>query len=118
MKPIHSFVVAVILPFVTASGVLADYGAIAYSPATGKYGYSHNCGSLAEARVIALQNYPVSDAQIVVWVENGWAALAVNDSGAYGWGWSTYSLAEAELYALNNVRGGGGRIRCWIASGG
>jgi hypothetical protein len=118
MKPIRVFIVAVILPFLTASNVLADYGAIAYSPSTQKYGYSYNCYSLAEARLVALQNCPVSDAKVVVWVHNGWAALAVNDTGAYGWGWSNYSRARAEAFALSNVRGGGGRILCWLASGG
>jgi serine/threonine-protein kinase len=117
MKPIRCGVVAVVLILVAVPAVWADYGAIAYSPATGKYGYSYNCDSLAEAERIALRNCRASDATVKVWVENGWAALAVNNNGAYGWGWSTSSLADAEATALSNVSGGGGHILCWCASG-
>src|SRR5205823_5288063 len=88
MKPIRSLVVAVLLLCVAAPAVWADHGAIAYSPETGKYGYSYNCGSRAQAERLALRNCPADDAAVKVWVKNGYAALAVNDDGDYGWGWS------------------------------
>jgi hypothetical protein len=118
MKWIRCAACAVVLLAGTADSAWAyAYGAIAYSPSTGKYGYSYNCYSEGEAERIALRNCRAADAEVEVWVENGWAALAVGDDGSYGYGWSTFSLAAAEVLALGNVSGPGGRILCWLASG-
>jgi hypothetical protein len=94
----------------------ADYGAIAYSPTTGRWGYSYGYRYLSGAQGDALIRCGSTDARVVVWVQNGWAALAVGDNGAYGWGWSTSSLAKAKARALQNA-GANARIRCWVYSG-
>jgi hypothetical protein len=103
--------------FGAAQAARADaYAAIAYSQSTGQYGYSYGYDNLGAAENAAVGYANAPDAHVVVWVENGWAALAVNDDGGWGYGWSTNSQAEAEGYALNGA-GGGAHILCWVASG-
>ena len=118
MKRIHSIAacaVAVVL-FAAVQTARADaYAAIAYSQSTGQYGYTYGYSDLGAAQNDAVANANAGDAQVVVWVENGWAALAVNDNGGWGYGWSNNSLDEAENNAINGV--GGGHILCWAASG-
>src|SRR5262245_60450385 len=48
------------------------FAAIAYSPATGKYGYSYNYSSRSAAMRRALTQCPQADAKIVGWVEGGY----------------------------------------------
>src|SRR5438552_1120659 len=55
------------------------YGAIAFSPSTGKYGYSYDCGSRAQAERIALSYCKESDARPLTWVQFGWAVLVIAD---------------------------------------
>ena len=55
------------------------YAAIAYSPATGSYGYSYGCATSSRAEAIALGHCKGEDARIVCWVHNGFCALAVGD---------------------------------------
>ena len=99
-----------------SSAARADFAAIAYSTETGNWGYSFGQGYLSDAQNVAIDRCNASDAKVVVWVENGWAALAVGDNGAYGWGWSGNSRAEAETIALQKA-GANARIRCWVYSG-
>jgi serine/threonine-protein kinase len=108
------------LLFGTAQVSRADaFGAIAYSPSTGNYGYWYGANCLAAAEVGALSGCNAPDRQVVATVENGWAALAVNNNGGWGYGWSTNCLAEAEGYALNGAGGPccGAHILCQVASG-
>lgn len=93
-----------------------EFAAIAYSPSTGSYGYAYGWESQDSAEVDALSRCDGYDARAVVWVRNGWAALATNSSGAWATGWSNDSRAEAESNALSGIRGG--RILCWVYSGG
>lgn len=96
------------------------FAAIAYSSSTGKYGYSYGYGSRAEAETQAVIRAKAEDAQVVVWVKNGWAALALGDKkGAYGYGWSAESRADAENRALKQAskRTSGAYIACWTFSG-
>jgi Domain of unknown function (DUF4189) len=96
---------------------LADYGSIAYSPSTQEYGYSHGWATRDEADDEALNNCYVDDARIVIWVRDGWAALALNkETGEWATGWSSASRSEAESIALQNVDGGGASILCWVRS--
>ncbi len=55
------------------------YAAIAYSPATGNYGYGYNFGSRASAEAAALRNCKADDARVVTWVNNGFCALSLGD---------------------------------------
>lgn len=117
MKPIRCAVVVLVLLFGSVGAAWADYAAIAYSTSTGQYGYSFGQVSRASAERVALQKCKANDAEAVVWVSNGWAAVAVGNDGSYGTGWSTRSRAAAEKIALRNVTGNGARILCWVASG-
>jgi hypothetical protein len=93
------------------------YAAIAYSEQTGNYGYSYGFNCSQDAENDALSRCNGCDAQVVVWVKNGWAALAVGDNGAYGWGWSGNCRADAENIARQNCSGDNVRILCWVYSG-
>ena len=65
------------------------YAAIAYSPATGRYGYAYNHGSRRSAENAALRHCKADDARIVTWVHNGFCALAIGDDRSrWGTGWS------------------------------
>ena len=85
------------------------YAAIAYSPATGKWGYGNNYGSRGAAERAALQNCPEPDARIVTWVHNGFCALALGDDRScwgigYSWG-NGASNTAARNFALQDCRG-------------
>jgi hypothetical protein len=65
------------------------YAAIAYSPSTGKWGYSYNYGSRWSAERAALSRCEGKDARIVAWVNNGFCALSLgDDKSAWGVGYS------------------------------
>jgi hypothetical protein len=134
MKTLH-VVVAVALLGIAGSLVPASraevisineysYAAIAYSPATGKYGYSYNYRSRSAAESAALRNCPASDARIVCWVNNGFCSLALgNDRSSWGVGWSWgngASTAEANANALRQctARTRGARIVLCLSSDG
>jgi hypothetical protein len=99
---------------------MGHFAAIAYSPQTGRYGYTSGAACLADAEAGAVANCGVWDARVVVWVENGWAAFARSpDGSAFGYGVSTRSLAEAEGIALRGCAQNGcpGYIVAWAAAG-
>jgi serine/threonine-protein kinase len=77
-----------------------NYGAIAYSPATGALGWSYDYRTRGEAESIALQNCSkhASDCIVPLWFRNACGALAV---GSNGWGtaWGT-NQSEAERKAI------------------
>lgn len=68
------------------------YAAIAYSEATGNYGYGYNRGTRREAERRALVECAAPDAKLLTWVQFGWAA------------------------ACRDVRPGGGSRRCSSAA--
>ena len=73
------------------------FAAIAYSPSTGKYGYSYNYRSRSGAEKIALEHLPQPDARIVCWVQAGFCALAKgDDKSEWGVGWSYGKGARTE----------------------
>ena len=129
MNTIRSVRSAVLSLVVAAVGVVclaapttaraAGYGAIAYSPNTGAYGYAYGKSCQAEAENTALSYCNGPDVQIVVWCQNACAALAVSDNGIYGYAHAD-SRKEAERLALRYCRDAGGcnpRIRCWVSCG-
>ncbi|MEM7226221.1 MAG: DUF4189 domain-containing protein [Pseudomonadota bacterium] len=71
-----------------------SFGAIAYSPSTGGYGYATEYRSRARAEHIALGECAAysdgADCQVLVWFRNHCGALAASDDGAYG---SAYAAA-------------------------
>ena len=113
--------VALVVLFETVLAVRAEAasGAIAYSPVTGYYGYSFGRDCLTNAEIAALQNCNGLDHRVVVSVENGYAALAVNNNGGYGAAWSTRCQADADQAALNFAGGPGcgAHILCEVATG-
>ena len=102
---------ALIALIVVASSGLAtsafagDYAAIAYSASTGKYGCSYGYPCLDQAETVARQNAVDCDAQVVVWAENEYLALAQNSDGSYGYGYSS-SRYLAQSMAMRNCPGG------------
>src|SRR4051812_10555301 len=73
------------------------FAAIAYSPSTGKYGYSYNYRSRSAAESAALEHLPQPDARIVCWVQAGFCALAKgDDKSEWGVGYSYGKGARTE----------------------
>jgi len=73
------------------------FAAIAYSPSTGKYGYSYNYRSRSAAERMALEHLPQPDARIVCWVQAGFCALALgDDKSEWGVGYSYGRGARTE----------------------
>lgn len=97
------------------SPAFALYGAIAYSPTTGRYGYTYNYEYLGDAENDAIANCNASDAVIATWARNEWCALAVSDDGSYGWS-SAPTEAEAEAEALSYCTGNA-HVLAWVFAG-
>ncbi len=129
MNPIRSVRSVIPALIVAAVGVFwmaapanaraAEFGAIAYSTKTGAYGYADGYGSRADAEKAALSKCNASDARVVVWCKDEYAAMAVGDNGAYGYGCAG-SKEEAERLAQDYCRNHGGRhahVVCWVYSG-
>jgi hypothetical protein len=73
------------------------FAAIAYSPSTGRYGYSYNYRSRSAAEKAALEHLPLPDARIVCWVQAGICALALgDDKSVWGVGWIYGNGARTE----------------------
>jgi hypothetical protein len=85
------------------------YAAIAYSPATGHFGYAYDCRNRAQAERIALSNCRHPDAKIVGWVKGGWIALAKNADNEWATGYQ-YGPGAANLDARRRAleKGGAG----------
>ena len=78
-----------------------SYAAIAYSPSTGKIGYSYNECCRHHAEEAALKACPASDAKIVCWVNDGFCAIALgDDKSTWGSGWS-YGDGASNTKAIN-----------------
>lgn len=71
------------------------YAAIAYSQSTGNVAYSYCCDSPEAAQRAAVEHCEGVDAQAVVWVRDGFCALALAANGARGWGWGDTADAAA-----------------------
>lgn len=84
------------------------YAAVAYSPSTGEFRYSHGYRTRASAERAALDLCDAPDARIVCWVNDGFCALALGDDKQFwGTGWSYGSGAssmEAKEFALEECR--------------
>lgn len=83
------------------------YGALSYSPKTGKYGYSWNHTSRAAAEKTALDECKADDAKVLTWVKFGWAALVIAEDNAYGYDevhGDGVTDADAEKKAMEALR--------------
>ena len=110
------YLATMVMLFAVATSAWADFAAIAYSPTTRSWGYAAGHGSRASAENAAKSRCDSTDARIAVWVQNGWAALAVGEDGVRGWGWSGSSLNDAKNRAIQNA-GPNASIRCWVYAG-
>ncbi len=75
-----------------------SYGAIAYSPSTGRWGTANNQWDVFSAEATAVGFCAVADCRSVVWVTNGCAAVSRSTSGGNGWA-IAYSRWQAEANA-------------------
>lgn len=62
------------------------YGAIAYSPASGAFGYSDNYGSESQADYRALSECGKTDCVVASWFYNNCGAVVTSDNGSWGGG--------------------------------
>jgi Domain of unknown function (DUF4189) len=81
-----------------------NYGAIAYSPSTGRVGSSWNYRTLGDAQRAAVTACKAPDGQPVTWARNGfYCALAVGADGSLGTGYGS-TPARAKAIALRDCR--------------
>ena len=83
------------------------YGAIAYSPGSGSYGYSDNYGGRAQAETRALKECGKDDCVIATWFFNNCGALAAGTDHAWA-GENDASEERAKILAQASCRGRGG----------
>lgn len=89
---LNSIFTALVLSMTLSSHLKADhetegyYGVVAISHTTGRYGfcYAHHKNK-QDAANDALGFCNARDAKVVLWVKNGWFALACGGGGAFGW---------------------------------
>lgn len=102
-----------------ATPVMAsNFGAIAFSQATGAQGYSFDYKSRAQAEQRALTecyNYGGSNCRITTWFRDACGALAVGNGNAWGASWGN-NRRQAEQKALNLCynEANGCRIVRWV----
>jgi serine/threonine protein kinase, bacterial len=98
------------------SGDRDNWGALAYSDSTGRYGFAYDYITQAEAINSAVERCKARDCRGVVWFRNGCGAFA-KGNGAYGWGiGDTRAVAEAKALAECRKRGGGCSIIQWACT--
>src|SRR5579871_6092055 len=95
-----------LLWFAPANAAKADnYGAIAYSPSTGNYGYSYRWPTREKAESVARSYCKETDTEILTWFKGDWWGCLVMDldGEAYGWGWGP-TLAVARAKAKEGIQ--------------
>jgi len=80
------------------------FGAIAYSPSTGRWGTSYGHDDEASAERTALSYCGARDAAVLVWARAMFLALARADDGSFGWAWNARAK-DAEKLALKGCHG-------------
>ncbi len=92
------------------------YGAIAYSPSTGDYGYSYDYSSRYSAEQNAISRCGAYDCSSLIWFRNACGALAVGNNG-YGSGWGDTKY-RAKREALKSCRrySSGCSVRQWVCT--
>ncbi len=83
------------------------FGAIAYSPSTGAYGYAYNGVTRWQAESAAVSYCGVFDCRSAVWVNNGCASLAVGFTGfGYQIGFNSGAVINGALLNCNALSAG------------
>ena len=99
-----------------SAGRRDNWGAIAYSYATGRYGFAYDYASQAAAINSAVDRCKANDCKAVVWFVNSCGAFA-QGSRAYGWGiGNSRAAAEEKALAECRKRGGGCGIKVWACT--
>jgi hypothetical protein len=106
--------VSVILPpAFSATNQRDNWGAIAYSTRTTRWGAVYNYATQAQAVNAAVERCGADDCQAVVWFRNGCGAFA-KGRGAYGWGLgNTRAQSEEKALAACRQRGPYCRVVSW-----
>jgi len=103
-----------------ASTAYDEFAAIAYCQSSRRWGYAFNHGTRAGAESAAIARCGDACCEVVVWVENGCAALAVGDEGRYGWsfryGTNDLSTAMNEAMSQCNSRTTNCRVEAWTCT--
>jgi serine/threonine-protein kinase len=93
-----------------------NWGSIAYSTSTGRYGFAYDYPTQSQAINAAVERCRVRDCKAVVWFANSCGAFAKGD-GAYGWGiGDSRAVAESKALAECRKRGGGCHIIQWTCT--
>ena len=124
MRPVARFRLTAVLVLawsLAGAGVaLAAFGAIAFSPQSGAYGYSYGAGTRAQAERVAMSNCRANGAgcRLLVYFRNACGALAVGNGNGYGFAWAA-SRGPAEGRAMRECRNrtSSCRIVAWSCSG-
>jgi serine/threonine-protein kinase len=100
----------------SAAGQSDYWGALAYSNATGRYGFAYDYPTQAQAINKAVVKCGIRDCRGVVWFHNGCGAFA-RGSGVWGWAIGD-TRADAEERAIAECRkhGGGCRAIAWACT--
>ncbi len=84
-----------------------SYGAIAYSPGSGAFGYSDGYANQTVAESRALSECGKADCAVGTWFYNNCGAVATSDNGAWGGGHGPTALrARGDAEETCNRRGG------------
>lgn len=103
-------------PARSATGQRDNWGAIAYSFRTGRWGLVYNYPTQAQAVNSAVARCGTRDCQAVVWFRNGCGAFAKGRT-AYGWGiGETRAEAEGKALAACRQRGPNCRLVSWACT--
>jgi hypothetical protein len=96
------------------------YGAIAYSPSTGAFGYSDRYANRASAQTRALSECGKADCVVASWFYNNCGAVAMNGNGSWGGGHGpTVSSAGSDAeHACVREGGGACVVKLTHCSGG
>ncbi len=98
-------------PYYNYQPYYSTFGAIAYSPSTGQYGFSYRAVNQSQAVQAAINYCGANDCSSVVWVQGGCAAAAVGKATEDGdnnisWAYDT-SRIRARNMALQACRNAG-----------
>lgn len=97
----------------------STFGAIAYSPSTGRKGWSWGNSDQASAQIGAVNFCGVADCTPVVWVQGGCAAIATSATGGnLGWGYDA-GRYQSRTRALAACRASGYadcEVQAWVCS--
>jgi serine/threonine-protein kinase len=119
LKTVRGAALAVGLTTPTVASA-AQFGAIAYSTATGSHGFSYGYATRGQAERAALGNCAAyaGDCQVLVYFYNACGALAVGRHLGYGYAWNVRrSAARAAALANCRVNDSGCQVVRWVCSG-